>query len=367
MGALALKHWLIREALLEDARSLINCIEQINAETDFLAEPGQPIVQASQAQQWLRDIRTAAAGVYFIAISNDAIVGYLGAFCYRLARIRHGMFVPHIGIRKAFRGHGIGNGLFEALESWARSRRMRRLELRVNERNEHGIALYRKRGFRIDGRIDGAVLLADRWDAHYWMSLALEDVKAPPTSSLELPRPPRRDGQAHMTIDRPGPLDAGPMWEWERKLLDGSPFHLKLPDEVLSPARIANELAANRANDGRLQLAAFHGSNRQPIVGHAYAWVEPGLRLRHDAHIVLDVLESYSSGGIGRRLAAAIEVWARGRAIRRLTTWVQAHNARGLRFAEALGFKREILIPQYAVMDGRSVDRVGLGKLLVYG
>jgi RimJ/RimL family protein N-acetyltransferase len=43
---------------------------------------------------------------------------------------------------------------------------------------------------------------------------------------------------------------------------------------------------------------------------------------------------------------------------------VQAHNVRGLAFAEAAGFRREALARNYVVIDGRCADRVRLGKLL---
>jgi RimJ/RimL family protein N-acetyltransferase len=68
--------------------------------------------------------------------------------------------------------------------------------------------------------------------------------------------------------------------------------------------------------------------------------------------------------GIGRRLAAGLEAWARAQNVRRLTGLVQAHNTRALRFAAAWGFHEELVSPGYAVVEGRAVDRVRVVKLL---
>jgi GNAT superfamily N-acetyltransferase len=109
-----------------------------------------------------------------------------------------------------------------------------------------------------------------------------------------------------------------------------------------------------------LAALAPHG----PVVGLVEAWTDPGVRLRHDAHFRLNVLSDWYGNGVGRNLAGRLEAWARGLGIQRLTTWTVAHNGRGLRFAERCGFRREVLIPDYAMIDGRSVSFVGLGKIL---
>jgi hypothetical protein len=46
-------------------------------------------------------------------------------------------------------------------------------------------------------------------------------------------------------------------------------------------------------------------------------------------------------------------------------TELLGHNARGLRFASACHFSREVVSPRLAVIDDRAVDRIRLAKLLV--
>jgi RimJ/RimL family protein N-acetyltransferase len=59
-----------------------------------------------------------------------------------------------------------------------------------------------------------------------------------------------------------------------------------------------------------------------------------------------------------------LEAWARERGLDRLTCAAQAHNTRGRRFAERLGFAEEARMRRYVVVDGRVADRVRYGKLL---
>ena len=61
---------------------------------------------------------------------------------------------------------------------------------------------------------------------------------------------------------------------------------------------------------------------------------------------------------------AFYDAWAREEKVRRLTGLALAHNTRALRFATAMGFREEVLSPRYAVVDGRTADRVRMAKWL---
>src|SRR5262249_14609626 len=158
------------------------------------------------------------------------------------------------------------------------------------------------------------------WHAHYWMGLSVRARTEPCWSPLDQPRPEQCRHIEQLTLRAPLPTDARLMWEWERLLLTGSPFHLKLPTEVSGPPRIAAELAANVVRKDRFLLAAFAGPGPSRIVGLVHAWIEPGVRVQHDVMFGLNVLPEWSANGVGAKLASALEAWARSRGIRRLTT-----------------------------------------------
>jgi RimJ/RimL family protein N-acetyltransferase len=87
--------------------------------------------------------------------------------------------------------------------------------------------------------------------------------------------------------------------------------------------------------------------------------------MQHNAYMSVHTLRSHWRRGIGRRLAAELEAWARAQDVRRLTGLPLAHNTRALHFAAAWGFREELVSPRYAVVEWRVVDRVRVVKLLM--
>jgi len=355
----------IREALPEDGPALMQVIERINQETEFLGTPEERLPWADRSVETIREMRAQRRGIYLVALRGSEIVGYLGAFAGWLERNRGVIFIGHVGVRQAERGRGIGRQLFIALESWARQRDAHRLELRVDEANIRGLALYTRREFAIEGRIADAAQIDRRWHAHLWMAKRLDVGREPPWPPLELAPPEPRFDAAAAVFRRVEVADARALCAWERRLLGETPLLLKQPGEVLDEARMAGYLAEAQDLDERLLwLAEVPSGDGTRIVAHLAAWRLAGQRMRQDAFFTLNVLRDHWGAGIGRRLAERLLAWAAERGLRRISTAVLQHNRRGLRFAQALGFAPEVVSPRYAVIDGRAVDRVQLGKVL---
>ena len=217
----------IREALPADGPALVEAIGRIDEETEFLGTPGE-------YRRWWADggaariaaLRERGTGVYLVALSGGETVGFLGAFPGAFAATRGILYIGHVGLRRAWRGHGIGTLLFAAIEDWARRNGAWRLDLRVDEANERGLALYRKQGFAIEGRIAQSVKLADRWHAHYWMAKALRELDGPAWQRLD-PAPQRPALSGAVTIRSLRPEDARLLCAWERRVLGEVPFALK--------------------------------------------------------------------------------------------------------------------------------------------
>jgi len=354
----------IRQAQPADGPALCRLIEQIHGETEFLGKPDERMPWADRAEAALRDMREQDSAVYFLGLAGGEPVGFLGAFPGWLERTRGAIFIGHVGLREAWRGRGLGTRLFQAIEAWARARHAHRLELRVDEANARGLALYRKQGFVVEGRIPQSARLGGVWHAHFWMAKALRGFAEPPIASL--PRQPaERPRLKHLTFRAVEPGDAAALCAWERQLLGELPAPLKRMSEVVEEARMRAFLAEQREPARRLMWACFaHTAAGAPMIGYVTAWPEPGERMRHDAFLTLNVLPSCWGAGVGRRLAERLAAWAREQRFRRLSTAVLGHNARGLAFAEAQGFRPEVFSPRYALVEGHTVDRVRLGRLL---
>ncbi|HKF73244.1 MAG TPA: GNAT family N-acetyltransferase, partial [Stellaceae bacterium] len=231
--------------------------------------------------------------------------------------------------------------------------------------NPRALALYRRQGFTVEGRIPDASLIDGAWHDHYWMSKPLTAAPEPRWTPVDLRPPVDRTPIGPVTIRAIEPGDAALVRTWERMILSDGPFYVKQVHEQASIARIEKEIAESARNPRHFLRGAFAGEpGGERLVGHAGAWLEPWSRSRHDGFVAVSVLREGSGLGIGSRLWAEIEAWARAQGARRLSGAVQAHNVRGLAFAEAAGFRREALARNYVVIDGRSADRVRLGKVL---
>ena len=353
----------IREALPADGPALVDLIMEINEETEFLGTSEDRPPWAERPEQGLREMRQRGTGVYFIAIDSSEPVGFLGAFPGGFARTRGIVYVAHLGVREAWRGRGIGTRLFEALEAWARAHRARRLELRVDVENPRALALYRRRGFEIEGRVPDAARIGDAWRDHYWMSQPLTAEREPRWAPLELRPAAQRDPIGPVSIRPIERADASRLQAWERALLSQAPVFAKQANEVASVGQIQREIAESARNPRQFVLGAFAGEPAR-MLGHAGAWFDPWSRSRHDAFASVHVLLEASGLGIGRQLWSEVEAWARQHGARRLTGAVQAHNLRGLAFAQAAGFRQEAVARNHMIIEGRSTDRIRLGKVL---
>jgi RimJ/RimL family protein N-acetyltransferase len=354
---------LVREALPEDGPALMDAIGRIDEETEFLGKPGEARRWADGFPERLAGMRERGSGAYFVALAGGEIVGFLGAFAGGFERARGLVYIAHVGIRRDRRGHGIGTRLFVAIEDWARAHGAWRLELRVDEANERGQALYRKLGFAIAGRIEEAVMLEGRWHAHFWMAKTLRELEGPGFEPIELP--PLRSATLAVTIRPLLPAEAGLLCRWERQLLGETPFLLKQPREVLDETAMAKVIAEDQGKTDRAALAALAPGDSGPtIIGYASFAKEPGLRMQHDAFCGVSVLRAHWRCGVGRALLGRLEDSARATGVRRLVTTVTAHNTRAMRFAAAQGFFVQVTSARFAVIDGRVADRIRLAKVL---
>jgi len=357
---------LIRLAKPADGAALMRAVAQIDAETEFLGVPGQPHPWAERPEAELRSLNENGRGAVFLAVTERGeIVGYLSAFLGHFTRNRGNLFIAVVGLREAYRGQGIGTRLFAAVEDWAREHRVWRMELRVSSLNERGQALYRKRGFGIEGRIRSGVFRQGGWTDDFWMAKLLEPLPGrklaslPPESRRAVALP-RADVVTLREI-RQG--DGAAFRAWDIRMTEATPYTLKLPSEVASVDAIERDIA-HVPSDPRLWLIATASSRGgESIVGFASANIEYGFRMQHDAFVHVAVLPEWQRQGVGRRLHDRAEVWALDRDARRLTATVQAPNQAGRAFAATLGYEPEVTMRGYSLIGGRMVDRLRLGKI----
>jgi RimJ/RimL family protein N-acetyltransferase len=143
---------LIREAVPDDAPQLIEYLNRVGGESDFLTF-GADEFELSEAEEadFLRRCREDAGQVYFVAVVDDRIVGTLHFASGRRKRMSHsGEFGMSVG-REQW-GQGIGSLLLDALIEWAEAGgAVTKINLRVRSDNVRAIALYERKGFEREG------------------------------------------------------------------------------------------------------------------------------------------------------------------------------------------------------------------------
>ncbi len=163
---------LIRQIQREDAEQLMHLKLLIDQETHFmLFEPNERKTTVEEQRQQIEST-LAKGGMIFVVEHEQQLIGYLGATSYALYRIRHSVTLV-IGVVQAFTGQGIGTHLFVVMEGWARKKRLHRLELTVMTDNVAGLALYKKRGFTIEGTRKDAYIVNGQYVDEYMMAKLL--------------------------------------------------------------------------------------------------------------------------------------------------------------------------------------------------
>ena len=146
------KEMLIREAESHDAGLLIEYIERVSGETNFLSfGPGEFEMSEEEEADYLSGCAERDHCLYLLAFVDGNMVGTLHFSSRNRSRIIHvGDF--GITVQKAFWGFGIGNVLMDALIDWATaSTVIKKINLKVRTDNQRAIQLYLKKGFTVEG------------------------------------------------------------------------------------------------------------------------------------------------------------------------------------------------------------------------
>ena len=99
-------------------------------------------------------------------------------------------------------------------------------------------------------------------------------------------------------------------------------------------------------------------------VGFLSAERGPFLRTAHSAYVVVGLLSCARGRGVGTRLFAWLEEWARAQGLRRLELTVRCDNAAGIALYQKAGFCIEGRKPCSLMVCNEPVDEYDMGKLL---
>ncbi|MGL5641403.1 MAG: GNAT family N-acetyltransferase [Paraclostridium sp.] len=146
------KKAILRVPRKEDAQNMINYLNQIGGESDFLTfGENQFSVSLEAEEAWIESYRNSENSLLIVTTIEDEIVSISSIPSNKKERTRHNG-VLGISILKKYWGEGLGSGLLDFLISWAKSNSItKRIELLVREDNHRAIKLYEKFGFEKEG------------------------------------------------------------------------------------------------------------------------------------------------------------------------------------------------------------------------
>ncbi len=163
----------IREISVDDAARLLQLMEELDHEADYLLyEPGERPMDEEAFRDHIQKLDPPGFGTFFVAearrdlssASGDEteLAGYLEVRRLPWARVRHRAYLV-IGILKRHGGKGVGTRLMKEVELWARRNGVRRLYLTLIAENRAAAGLYRKMGYEVEGRHPASMRLGDRY------------------------------------------------------------------------------------------------------------------------------------------------------------------------------------------------------------
>jgi len=164
----------IREAAVEDARALLDYVEGISGESDYLSfGPGEFELSVPEEEDYLRKCRDSDNQLYLLGLIGDTVVSALSFSGGRRPRVRHsGEF--GLSVRRQCWGLGIGSLMLDTLIDWAKdSGIIKKINLRVRTDHQRAIVLYEGKGFVREGTIRKEMFLDGKYYDQHWMGLEL--------------------------------------------------------------------------------------------------------------------------------------------------------------------------------------------------
>lgn len=161
---------IIKEATPKDAHALIHYVNTISDESDFLTfGVGEFNISLKEEEKILEDYLARENAIYLIATHENKIVGSLNFSGGTRSRISHTGELG-VSVLKEYWGNGIGTSLIKYLINWAEeSGIIKKINLGVREDNAKAIGLYKKLGFREEGKITREFLI----DKVYYSALVM--------------------------------------------------------------------------------------------------------------------------------------------------------------------------------------------------
>jgi RimJ/RimL family protein N-acetyltransferase len=172
-----------------------------------------------------------------------------------------------------------------------------------------------------------------------------------------------QERRRHMiTIRHVKESDADPLLALYKQLDHETQFMMLEPGE----RRTTVEEQRQRIRDllARENQTIFVVEHGEQLIGYLAAIGGQFCRNSHSAYLVTGILQGFTGQGIGQRLFAELEQWARRQGLHRLELTVMAHNERAIALYTRMGFEIEGIKKHSLIVNGEYVDEYYMARLL---
>lgn len=143
---------ILRSPIKEDAQAMIDYLNIIGGESDFITFGKNEFSMSVEAEQdYIERINSMDNSKNVLIIIEDEIVGIASITSVQKKRMKHNGTLG-ISIRKKYWDIGLGSEIMNYLIDWAKSNKItKKINLLVREDNIRGVKLYEKFGFEKEG------------------------------------------------------------------------------------------------------------------------------------------------------------------------------------------------------------------------
>ena len=141
-----------RQAEIEDAENLLNCIKTYVPQSDYIPKLAQEIkLTVEQEKDWINYFLTNENSLLLVAEFDNKIIGNIDLTGNQRKIMEHTAMIG-MGMLKEWRNSGLGSALLKLAIEWAKENPiLELLWLQVYADNELGLGLYRKMRFEENG------------------------------------------------------------------------------------------------------------------------------------------------------------------------------------------------------------------------
>lgn len=151
---------ILRTAIAKDASQIVKLMKAVVKEGHYtLYEPDEYRSTAKSEAKRITEFKNAPGKIYLVGEIGKEITGFISFDNWNTRRTAHtGLFSVYL--KKKWRGMGIGKILVKGLLDWGKNNPVnKKISLAVFSTNKNAIALYKKLGFKQEGRCPADMII----------------------------------------------------------------------------------------------------------------------------------------------------------------------------------------------------------------